>query len=127
MGTMLLLLLLLPPRPPRRPPAPPTIQSKRQQYRCLGHAAVRAEEDAVLWLGVSVLDGRVVRVVAVVGDGDEVREVLLAPVLVLVLVLVLAWEGSRFAFLGVGLRVLVLVLVLALRRTRWVLGRTSLR
>jgi hypothetical protein len=122
----MLLLLLPPPRPQRRPPvavaaaAPPTILSKRQQYRCPVHAAVRAEEDAVLWLGASALDGRVVRVVVVVGDGDEVREVVLV-VLVLV-ALVLALEGSRFAFLGVERGVPRVLgptqLVLGLGRTR---------
>jgi hypothetical protein len=87
MGTMLLLVLLvLLVLPPRRPPAPPpTIPSKRLYYRCLVHAVVRAEEDAELWWGASVLDGRVVRVVVGDADADEVRAVVL---LVLVLVLV---------------------------------------
>jgi len=47
---------------------------------------------------VNALDGRVVRVVVGVGDGDEVREVLLLALAVLV---VPVSEGSRFAFLGV--------------------------
>src|SRR5258708_3773079 len=82
--------------PPPRPAAPQMIPSK-DQYQCRVHAAVRAEEDAGPWQGVSVLDGRVD--VDGGADGDGVRGVL---VLVLVL-LVPVWEGSRFAFLGVEL------------------------
>jgi hypothetical protein len=80
-----MLLLLLP--PPRRPPTPPppTILSSKRQYRCLVHVDDRVEEDVEPWLGVNVLDGRVVAgVVVVVGDEDEVRAVALVALVLVV-------------------------------------------
>jgi len=93
----------------------------KDQYQCRVHAAVRAEEDAGPWQGVSVLDGRVD--VGVGADGDGVRGVLVLVLVLLVPVSVQVWEGSRFAFLGVELGVREWLVVSV--GTRRVLGRKS--